>query len=247
MCRPVDHHVLWDAELTVAAAQVVASILEWPDHGKQEAVAETLDAITHFFEVKYALRPGATAAKDLASFRTAREKVAADELPRIKAAKQLLVEYDTQFHLVGDPAADWMRARWMIERIPKLKDVYSNVRFVRLFRATDEIGGGLAQQWAETGTYGRARDTVRRTLDLGRLMTDQSDPRGVVLMTMHKSKGKEFDAVVLVEGQHKGKFFDDRKEEPPFEATRRLLRVGITRARHRVLIARPYGAHPLVD
>ena len=62
-------------------------------------------------------------------------------------------------------------------------------------------------------------------------------------MTMHKSKGKEFDGVVLVEGQFRGPFFDSR-EKWPNPASRRLLRVGITRARHRVAIVRPNGALP---
>jgi DNA helicase-2/ATP-dependent DNA helicase PcrA len=71
---------------------------------------------------------------------------------------------------------------------------------VRLFRATDEIGGQLADQWSVSGTYGPARDTVRRALDQNSLMSSKSDPRGVLLMTLHKSKGKEFDGVLLVEG-----------------------------------------------
>lgn len=66
-------------------------------------------------------------------------------------------------------------------------------------------------------------------------------------MTLHKSKGKEFDAAILVEGQFVAKFFDDsdEKDKPLYRAARRLLMVGITRARHRVAIVRPRGAPPL--
>lgn len=87
-------------------------------------------------------------------------------------------------------------------------------------------------------------DIVRRTLDQGRLVTEQRDPQGFVLMNMHKSKGKEFDGVVIVEGHHRSVFFTER-EEAPHLATRRLLRVAITRARHKVVIVRPTGAAPL--
>src|ERR1039458_5271031 len=71
-------------------------------------------------------------------------------------------------------------------------------------------------------------------------------PRGCMLMTIHKSKGKEFDGVVLVEDAHRAPFFDSGREPPPFERSRRLLRVGLTRAKHFVMIVRPRGATPLV-
>lgn len=76
-------------------------------------------------------------------------------------------------------------------------------------------------------------------------MATESQPDRVVLMTLHKSKGEEFDGVIIVEGQYSGSFFNDRREKPPFTATRRILRVGITRARHRVIIVRPNTAPPL--
>jgi len=64
-------------------------------------------------------------------------------------------------------------------------------------------------------------------------------------MTMHKSKGKEFDGVVLVEGKYRSPFFTP-EDAPLFERSRRLLRVAITRARQAVTLIRPEGARPLV-
>jgi DNA helicase-2/ATP-dependent DNA helicase PcrA len=65
-------------------------------------------------------------------------------------------------------------------------------------------------------------------------------------MTLHKSKGKEFDGVVIVEGFRDAPFF--RADEAPlYEGSRRLLRVGITRARKLVVLVRPHGAAALVD
>jgi len=67
-----------------------------------------------------------------------------------------------------------------------------------------------------------------------------------MVMTLHKSKGKEFDGVVIVEGQWGGSFLKEH-EAPHFEPSRRLLRVGITRARKLVVLVRPFGATPLVS
>jgi DNA helicase-2/ATP-dependent DNA helicase PcrA len=64
-------------------------------------------------------------------------------------------------------------------------------------------------------------------------------------MNFHKSKGKEFDGVVIVERRYKGKLLND-DEAPRYTESRRVLRVAITRARKRVTILRPVGALPLV-
>jgi DNA helicase-2/ATP-dependent DNA helicase PcrA len=243
--RPVDHHVLWDAELTAAAAQVVASILEWPAVGERTAVSETLEAVASFYDNKYAESPSKSALEAAARFRRARAAVESGEKTRVRAVTDLSDACSRKVQFVGDPPSDWMQARAILASTSGLSDIHTNVRFLRLFRAGDEIGSRLTDQWLNTGSYRDARNIVRRALDMRQVMDVQLEPSGVNLMTLHKSKGKEFDGVVIVEGAYRSKFFDDVHEFPPYEASRRLLRVGITRARRRVVLVRPQGALPL--
>ncbi len=244
---PVDHHVVWDAELSAAAAQVVASILEWPLRDAVAAVSITLECIADFYEMKNAERPSNAAQSDATSYRSAAARVREGKEPRSQGAKAVTAACASGIAFRGDATGDWLRARAVLESSDKLTEVFTAARFVRLFRATDEIGGRLSAQWADSGTYRDARTLVRRALDVGRLVAAETEPRGVLLMTLHKSKGKEFDGVIIVEGQYAGAFFNHQREQPPFAATRRLLRVGITRARHHVVIIRPSTAPPLVD
>ena len=65
-------------------------------------------------------------------------------------------------------------------------------------------------------------------------------------MNMHKSKGKEFDAVVIVEGLHRDKLLDLDWDSRRITQQRRVLRVAITRARHEVVVVGPQNAVPLV-
>jgi DNA helicase II / ATP-dependent DNA helicase PcrA len=88
---------------------------------------------------------------------------------------------------------------------------------------------------------------VRQILDRERVIAAEQDAEGCILMTIHKSKAKEFDGVVLVEGAFSGAFFDTQWEKPPYDRSRRLLRVGITCARTLVTIVRPHDAMPLVS
>ncbi|MBF6417007.1 ATP-dependent helicase, partial [Nocardia cyriacigeorgica] len=135
-------------------------------------------------------------------YRTAAERARGGETQRLTSAKVLTASYDSNLVLQGDPARDWLYARDLLAAGNDLSDLLANAKFVRLFRATDEIGSRLASAWDLRGSYGRAIDLVRRALEAGRLQSDQRDPRGCVLMTIHKAKGKEFDGVLLVEGQY---------------------------------------------
>lgn len=245
--KSVEHHVVWDAELTTAAAQVVASILEWPQHEPTVGTAATLQHLANYYDLKNAEHPSNAARQTATSYRSAATAVLAGRQPGPQAAKQLVLARNADFALRGSPEPDWLLARSIVAGVPKLKEVFNSARFVRMFRATDEIGGTLGKRWLDSGTYGRASEIVRRTLEARQMVSANTDPTGVILMTMHKSKGKEFDGVVIVEGQYSGKFFGSSSEQEPYEATRRLLRVAITRARHKVCIVRPTNVRALSD
>lgn len=55
------------------------------------------------------------------------------------------------------------------------------------------------------------------------------------IMTMHKSKGKEFDGVILFDGLH-GNSLELKDDDDNLSKTRALVRVAMTRARHCVSI-----------
>lgn len=244
--RPIEHDVLWDADLTAAAALVVASILEWSNCPKEVALGRTFDQIAYYFNVKNAASASDATRKTRERYRKAADRVRKGEAQRLKSAKILAASYDSGLVLRGDPAKDWLNARDLLGVCKDLSCLLADAKFVRLFRATDEIGSRLSSAWDLRGSYGRATDLVRRAFEAGRLEADRHCPNGCVLMTIHKSKGREFDGVLLVEGQYQGTFFRDKDTDKERAASRRLLRVGITRARHQVVIIRPQGAPALV-
>ncbi|TIU28131.1 MAG: ATP-dependent helicase, partial [Mesorhizobium sp.] len=243
----VEHDVVWDAELSAAAAVVVASILEWPLGPVEETLARTLRLISGYYKLKNAEDPTKSAADNARKYDEAAAKVTKGEEPRIKAAKALVAAHGAGIDLIGDPVADWKAARRLLQDISALNELFREVRLVRLFRATDALASGLGDRWLASSSYEGASDLVKRILEQERLIAAERDPQGCILMNIHKSKGKEFDAVVLVEGAFKSGFFDERTEKAPFERSRRLLRVGLTRARALVTIVRPQKARPLVD
>lgn len=245
--RPIDHVVLWDAELSLAAAGVLASVLEWKGDLPTLALVRTLRVASAYYKLKNATDPS-KAAKDMA--RKLGEAAAAlvDGKPlRIKAAKELSALVTAGVTFVGDPVADWKTAQKILGQVGAFDEIGRQVRLVRLFRATDLLGQGLADLWMRGGTYRSATVLIKRVLDEERLISFEQDPVGCLVMNIHKSKGKEFDGVVLVEGEWKSHFFDEVREPLPYLQSRRLLRVAITRAKSRVYIVRPKVCRPLVD
>lgn len=242
--KPVAHEVVWDAELSAASAVVLASILEWPTLSPVEAGAATMRAAAAYCRLKDAVKTSQSAQAAAAGFAGAAQAALEGKALRNKYGKEIAAAALIGVELRGDPVADWRAARAVLAGIPVLADVLKQVRLVRLFRATDALGQGLAAMWVGTGAYKGAAVFVKKTLDQERLISAELEPQGCVVMNIHKSKGKEFDGVVLVEGQFKSHFFDEKGDPPPSPHARRLLRVAITRARTRVAIIRSQGAAP---
>lgn len=119
-------------------------------------------------------------------------------------------------------------------------------RLIRLLHATDALAWGLTDIWDGQVSYPGAADTVRRVLADELVYGRPTEPSPVTVMNMHKSKGKEFDAVILVEGRYHDRLLDRDWDDRRTSRQRRLLRVAITRARHTVILIRPQDAMPLV-
>jgi DNA helicase-2/ATP-dependent DNA helicase PcrA len=250
--QPIDHDVIWDAELSASAALAVASALEYISAPSLERRRSLLLYTADYWLVKqdWAVQHGGRG-RDVAKRRADRFLAGAVRLEYNQALRlgvcQTLCETASQIgSLIGDPVADWRACRDIFRGHDDLKELFAQVRMVRLFRASDTLAAALIGLWTERGSYVGAASVTRRVLDQQRLMGGELEPRGCSLMTLHKSKGKEFDSVVIVEGFRGGALF--RQDEAPYYAgSRRLLRVGITRARKLVVIVRPRGAMPLVD
>src|SRR5262249_14187973 len=153
-----------------------------------------------------ALDPSKAAREAAAKSESAISAIKDGKPPRTKSAKALIAACSAGVPIFGDPARDWLRARDVLEQAD-LAHVFAEARMMRFFRARDEVGAALAAMWLDTGGYGGAVKAVRQALDRQLLVSAESDPRGCILMSMHKSKGKEFDGVVLIEGLYAGLFF----------------------------------------
>jgi DNA helicase-2/ATP-dependent DNA helicase PcrA len=197
----VDHELNWDPELSAAAGYVVASIMEWPALRRGNALAGTLQAVADYYRIK--LAGGTQGAR--ATIATVENSIAALQngtAVRSKAAKILAAAFDTSIELTGDPVTDWQVARACLRDATDLEEIFKKARLLRLFKATDALAWALMDAWNGRDAYTDAVLAVRQVLNNEMLEAAQAEPVAVSLMNMHKSKGKEFDGVIIAESKY---------------------------------------------
>lgn len=239
----VEHDLVFDPELSAAAGYVVASILEWPGLHRVEALTHTLRTVADFYRVKYS--NGTIGAKD--TVRTIDNAITAlrnETTVKSKTAKSLINSHHNGIQLTGQPVADWQTARALLTGSKELNELFKQVRMLRLLKATDLLAWVLMEAWNAT-SYADAAGAIRRALGNESLVVSRQESADVSLMSMHRSKGKEFDGVIIVEGTYTSKLLDAAWDAKRTDEARRLLRVAITRARSTVVFVRPTDALPL--
>jgi DNA helicase-2/ATP-dependent DNA helicase PcrA len=138
--------------------------------------------------------------------------------------------------LTGSPTQDWVSVRRLLERADaaELNKVAELARYLRLLRRGSAIEQALIGLWVSQGNYRGAEAALEQAILQDQLVDAQRESATVSVMNMHQLKGREYDAVVLVEDQYNTFIAQDKT--PPHADARRLLQVSLTRARHYVVV-----------
>jgi DNA helicase-2/ATP-dependent DNA helicase PcrA len=158
-----------------------------------------------------------------------------------------------EVNLTGDPDKDWLEIRNVLStgRCERLKGLAGETRNVRLLQRGTQLRDNLSQDWRDNGAYLNALSITKQAFVREHFSTNSKPESGVVVMNMHKAKGKQFDEVIIfdswprrvkrqiVANLDRVVWNNDRANIN--DQTCQNFRVSITRAKRRVTIMTPKG------
>ncbi|CAM5538951.1 UvrD-helicase domain-containing protein [Eoetvoesiella caeni] len=253
--KPIPHKVLFDEAAVLLLARLAAFLLE-PKLPERRAVD-----IATCLELLASIRRAdgsATAIREAATYLKWGASIAAGKPAKTNLARnaEALINGAADLVLTGDPGRDWIQIKTLLYRadVTEFKQVAGALDYLIAFNRGKRISANLSEMWMTTGAYTTARQGLDNALVQDQLLADGNDTQGIHVMTIHKSKGKQFDAVILVrEGIREGarEFRSSlvwRGDVAPYDRSRKILRVGITRARRYVLMLEPrFPACPIMS
>lgn len=239
----VHHDVALDTEAPSLAAQLIASLLEGATTPDEVARRLLNDLCTHIRGRKGNNPPNqlelglVNALSDFMGSGIVRGKKRA----RIVEVAKLLGEQRIDMKFTGDPGQDWLNVRDMLGAcgVTEFIQVAEDAKFLRLLHKGALLRSRLSELWRKSGNYMGAVAAVHDALVQEHFSASIKEWHGVHVMTIHKSKGKEFNEVVIYEGIHNGKIVSQAADERRVAQARLTLRVGVTRAMERTSILTP--------
>ena len=252
----VPHSVVLEMEAAILGAEVIALLLQPPVADRH--FEQFIDLMCNYFQGKGGDEPTQEALKEATGIRKAYEELLACQAAGKSIRKNsilvnMLAVYDQTraFVCTGDPDKDWRATRRTLEdgACKRLKDIADEVRNIRVLERGTQLRQSLSQDWRDNGGYHNALSITRQAFMREHFSINTRPESGVVVMNMHKAKGKQFHEVIIFEG-----WPINRKGQPPYNAdrivrfnsrenidsqTRQNLRVSVTRGRQRVSILTP--------
>lgn len=234
----IAHRVMIDEASVLLSSRMVAFALE-PRRPLAEELLDLADGLDLAATV-FRARGGTTNLATAQRLATGATQSRVGASPRVNGVAFKMLDAlrrlrDHEF--TGDPRRDWLVARSVLRDAGAnpFQSIAEDAEQLVAFQRGRRISAALTEIWQTQGAYRNARGALDAAIAEDQLLSGGNDLRGIHVMTIHKSKGKEFDAAILFDDPNSSPLLFTQ-EAPPHPRCRKLMRVGITRARHHVLM-----------
>lgn len=256
--QPFAHTAIIELDAAILGSEIIAHLMQPDTVGSH--FSEFIALVCNYFQGKGGDHPTSGALKEAAAIRSAYEKwlvaLAAGKKPHAKSMIHALVsvyEQARSIALTGNPDKDWRAVRATLEAgaCSRLKEIGLEVRNIRLLERGGQLRQGLTQDWRDNGSYANAYGIVQQAFVQEHFATGSKPETGVIVMNMHKAKGKQFDEVIIFEGWPRrnrgkivanlGRIVRNNNRDEINDGSRQNFRVRVTRGRKRTTILTPKG------
>ncbi len=240
---PVSHDIAFDTEGPSLAASLIAGLLEFELEQSIVKLRLLNDLHAHIrgrkgdkitaLDLQFSKTLKAFLESGKISGRNKKLALVLGECERILSIRLTMI-------LTGDPALDWLKIRELL--LQSESDIISQIgedaKYLRFFHKGAMLRSSLNEIWKASGSYKGAILAVRNALIQEHFSLSSKDWRGIHLMTIHKSKGKEFDEVIIYDGMY-SKLARSNSKQNELAQSLLALRVAVTRAKKRVTLLTP--------
>jgi DNA helicase-2/ATP-dependent DNA helicase PcrA len=238
------HEVLIDPSGPSLSAGIIAKLLQ-PCRGESEDAQALLISLLNHLKG----RKGDKISKaDLALAQAMEKYILTGKIQgstriSILAEINAIISKRAEMLFSGVPEEDWVLVRKLFQDCKQdmLRNVYEDARFIRLLNKGAVLSERLAEMWRLGQHYGGAQRAIEDALIQEHFSMSNRLFKGVFVMNIHKSKGKEFDEVIIWEELYKP-FVRPESNEQRIEQDRLLFRVAATRARNFTTFMTPSSA-----
>jgi DNA helicase II / ATP-dependent DNA helicase PcrA len=253
----IPHEAVVEMDAAILGAEVVAFLMQ-PDEGERGAEV-FIRLVADYYRGKSGNEASASNIATAAAIEKAYGRVQAlagtgKPPPAASIMLNMMAVYAQCRSLAfsGDPDRDWTAAREVLEAggCPKLREIGTETRNVRLLGRGTQLRQALSQDWRSFRAYRNALAIVRDAFVQEHFSNRARPERGIAVMNMHKAKGKQFDEVIVFEGfprrvrgkivSNSDRFVRGNIRDNIASDNRQNFRVSVTRAKVRTTILTPH-------
>jgi len=252
----VYHSAAIDLEAAILGAEIIAFLLQPDIIGNH--LDRFIDLLCGYYQGKGGDGPTRTALSEAANIRKTYEEF------RLHQRTGKTLRKNSKFHnthkvydqtreleFTGNPDKDWQTVKHVLATgsCTRLNEIAEEVKNIRILERGDQLRQALFQDWRDNGKYLNSLHLTQQAYLREHFSTNAKPETGVIVMNMHKAKGKQFDEVIIFEGwpRYKGQIIvanpdrivrrNDRTELN--DQARQNFRVSVTRGKRNVTILTP--------
>lgn len=251
----VPHFATIELEGAILGAEIIAFLMQSAD---SRNFAQFIELMCNYYQGKGGGAPTQGSLKEAAKIRKAYEEfIACQASGKAIRKSSILVkmiavyEQASAVELTGNPDKDWRVVRRILEggACTRLKEISDEVCNLRILDRGTQLRQELSQDWRDNGGYRNALMITQQAFVQEHFSMKTKPESGVIVMNMHKAKGKQFDEVIIFEG-----WPIKRRGQPPYNAdrivrfnskdhiddqARQNFRVSVTRGKRQTTILTP--------